>query len=135
MDTERERQNLQRYARGHRQRIDHLRARIDRAQRELRIHEMISALADDSRLPELMRGLAETSEADLRSYLADHGVQLPAELDLKVENVDGDLTVLARYRDDWFPADLSWSAGEGFQGRIVNNWWRHAGTPVAAEGE
>jgi hypothetical protein len=134
MDIERERNDLQRYSRGHRQRINHLQARLHRTQRELRVHEMISDLAGDSRLPDLMRGLAETSHANPRSFLADHGLQLPEEVDLKVENVNGDLTVRATYRDDWFPADLSWSAGDGFQGRVVNNSWRHARTADAAEG-
>jgi hypothetical protein len=135
MDIERERKDLQRYSRGHRQRVDQLRARLHRTQRELRVHEMVIALAADSRLPELMRGLAETSHADPRSHLAAHGVQLPEDLDLNVEIVDGDLTVRATYRDDWFPADLSWSAGDGFQGRITNNWWRQVRTTVVDEGE
>jgi hypothetical protein len=29
-----------------------------------------------------------------------------------------------RNRDDWFPASLSWSSSEGFNGRVTNNSWR-----------
>jgi hypothetical protein len=47
-----ERLDLEHYARGHELRIDYLRERIDRLTRELRLHEMIRGLAENSQLPE-----------------------------------------------------------------------------------
>jgi hypothetical protein len=41
MDTDTEQTDLRHYAEAHQQRIDHLRARIDRSTRELRVHEVI----------------------------------------------------------------------------------------------
>jgi hypothetical protein len=139
MDIDRERADLQQYVEGHQQRIDHLRARIDRSTRELHLHEMIRALAENSQLPEAVRSLAEmtgvesAASRDVRNFLADRGVSVSTELDIRVQNVGDDFSILATYRDDWFPAVLSWSSREGFQGRIINNSWRKAQATTPAE--
>jgi hypothetical protein len=111
----------------HQQRIDHLRARIDRSTRELRVHEMIKDLADNSQLPHALRGLAKMPGAEwatareVRVFLTEYGVSVPAEWDIRVLCGTDDFTVVATNRDDWFPASLSWSSREGFNGRITNN--------------
>jgi hypothetical protein len=48
-------------------------------------------------------------------------VSVPAEWDIRVLCTTDDFTVVATNRDDWFPANLSWSSREGFNGRITNN--------------
>ena len=127
MDTNAEQTDLCHYAQAHQQRIDHLRTRIDRSARELRVHEMIKDLADNSRLPHALRSLAKMPGAelatarDVRVFLAEYGVSVPAEWDIRVECAAGDFSVVATNRDDWFPANLSWSSSEGFNGRITNN--------------
>ena len=127
MNIDAEQTDLCHYAQAHQQRIDHLRARIDRSARELRVHEMIRDLADNSQLPHALRGLAKMPGAeqatarDVRVFLAEYGVRVPAEWDIRVECAAGDFSVVATNRDDWFPANLSWSSREGFNGRITNN--------------
>lgn len=127
MDTNAEQTDLCHYAQAHQQRIDHLRARIDRSARELRAHEMIRDLADNSQLPHALRSLAKMPGAelatarDVRVFLAEYGVSVPAEWDIRVECAAGDFSVVAANRDDWFPANLSWSSREGFNGRITDN--------------
>jgi hypothetical protein len=127
MDTNAEQIDLCHYAEAHRQRIDHLRARIDRSARELRVHEMIRDLANNSQLPHALRSLAKMPGAelatarDVRVFLAEYGVSVPAEWDIRVQCAAGDFSVVATNRDDWFPANLSWSSLEGFNGRITNN--------------
>ena len=139
MEIDQERVDLQHYVEGHQQRIDHLRERIDRSTRELRLHEMIRSLAANSQLPEAMRSLAEMTAAEsrasseVRDFLAEQGVSIPAEFDIRVQGAGDDLWVLATYRDDWFPAELSWSSREGFQGRVVNNTWREMQPTTPAE--
>jgi len=130
MDIDAEQADLRHYAQAHQQRIDHLRARIDRSARELRVHEMIRDFADHSQLPHALRSLAKMPGAelatacDVRVFLAEYGVSVPAEWDIRVECAAGDFSVVATNRDDWFPANLSWSSREGFNGRITNNSWR-----------
>jgi hypothetical protein len=130
MDIDAEQADLCHYAQAHQQRIDHLRARIDRSARELRVHEMIRDLADNSQLPHAMRCLAKMPDAelatarDVRVFLAEYGVSVPAEWDIRVQCIAGDFSVVATNCDDWFPANLSWSSSEGFYGRITNNPWR-----------
>jgi hypothetical protein len=127
MDTNAEQIDLCHYAEAHQQRIDHLRARIDRSARELRVHEMIRDLANNSQLPHALRSLAKMPGAelatarDVRVFLAEYGVSVPAEWDIRVQCAAGDFSVVATNRDDWFPANLSWSSNEGFNGRITNN--------------
>lgn len=127
MDIDTEQTDLCHYARTHQQRIDHLRARIDRSARELRVHETIRDLADNSRLSYALRSLAKMPGAelatarDVRVFLAEYGVSIPAEWDIRVECAADDFSVVATNRDDWFPANLSWSSSEGFNGRITNN--------------
>jgi hypothetical protein len=127
MDIDRERADLQHYVESHQQRVNYLRARIDRSTQELRLHEMIRVLAENSRLPEAVRSLAEmtgvesATSSDVRAFAAERGVSVPTELDIGVQGAGDDFSVLATYRDDWFLADLSWSSKEGFQGRILNN--------------
>jgi hypothetical protein len=127
MDTNAEQTDLCHYAEAHQLRIDHLRARIDRSARELRVHEMIRDLANNSQLPHALRSLAKmpgtelATERDVRVFLAEYGVSVPAEWDIKVQCAAGDFSVVATNRDDWFPANLSWSSSEGFNGRITNN--------------
>jgi hypothetical protein len=127
MNIDAEQTDLCHYARAHQQRTDHLRTRIDRAARELRVHEMIRDLADNSQLPHALRSLAKMPGAelatarDVRVFLAEYGVSVPAEWDIRVECAAGDFSVVAANRDDWFPANLSWSSSEGFNGRITNN--------------
>jgi hypothetical protein len=139
MDIDWERTDLRHYVEGHQQRIDHLRARIDRSTRELRLHEMIRDLADNSQLPDAMRsltkmtGVESATSREVRDFLAEHGVSVPAELDIRVQCAEDDFSVLATYRDDWFPADLSWSSRESFQGRIINNSWRELQATTPAE--
>jgi hypothetical protein len=140
MDIDAEQTDLCHYAEAHRQRIDHLRARIDRSVRELRVHEMIRDLAGNSQLPHAMRSLAKMPAAelatarDVRVFLAEYGVSVPAEWDITVRCAAGDFSVVAINRDDWFPANLSWSSSEGFNGRITNNSWRGLQPAAAAEG-
>jgi len=130
MDIYAEQTDLCRYVEAHRQRIDHLRARIDRSTRELRVHEIIRDLAANSLLPNAMRGLAKMPDAelatsrDVRVFLAEWAVSVPADWDIKVQCTADDFSVVATNRDDWFPAHLSWSSSDGFNGRIVNNSWR-----------
>jgi hypothetical protein len=130
MDIDAEQADLCHYAQAHQQRIDHLRARIDRSARELRVHEMIRDLADNSQLPHAMRCLAKMPDAelatarDVRVFLAEYGVSVPAEWDIRVLCTADEFSVVATNRDDWFPASLSWSSSEGFNGRIMNNSWR-----------
>jgi hypothetical protein len=139
MDIDQERTDLQHFVEGHQQRIHHLRARIDRSTRELRLHEMIKGLAENSQLPEAMRSLAEmtgvasATSSEVRDFLAERGVSVSTELDISVRSTGDDFSVLATYRDDWFPAELSWSTREGFQGRIVNNTWRELQATAQAE--
>ena len=127
MNIDAEQTDLCHYAQAHQQRIDHLRARIDRSARELRVHEMISDLADNSQLPHALRSLAKMPGAelatarDVRVFLVEYGVSVPAEWDIRVECAAGEFSVVAANRDDWFPANLSWSSREGFNGRITNN--------------
>jgi hypothetical protein len=127
MDIDAEQTGLCHYAQAHQQRIDHLRARIDRSARELRVHEMIRDLADNSQLPYALRSLAKMPGAelatarDMRVFLSEYGVSISAEWDIRVECAAGDFSVVATNRDDWFPANLSWSSSEGFNGRITNN--------------
>ena len=127
MDIDAEQTDLCHYAQAHQQRIDHLRARIDRSARELRVHEMIRDLADNSQLLYALRSLAKMPGAelattrDVRVFLAEYGVSVPAEWDIRVECAADDFSVVATNRDDWFPANLSWSSSEGFNGRITNN--------------
>jgi hypothetical protein len=127
MDIDAEQTDLCHYAEAHQQRIDQLRARIDRSARELRVHEMIKDLAGNSQLPYAMRGLVKMPGAewatarDVRVFLAEYGVSVPAEWDIRVLCGADDFTVVATNRDDWFPANLSWSSREGFNGRITNN--------------
>jgi hypothetical protein len=140
MDTNAEQTDLCHYAEAHQLRIDHLRARIDRSARELRVHEMIRDLANNSQLPHALRSLAKmpgaelATERDVRVFLAEYGVSVPAEWDIKVQCAAGDFSVVATNRDDWFPANLSWSSREGFNGRITNNSWRElqAAAPAAS---
>lgn len=126
MEIDAEQTDLCHYAQAHQQRIDHLRARIDRSARELRVHEMIRELVDNSQLPHALRSLAKMPGAelatarDVRVFLAEYGVSVSAEWDIKVECAAGDFSVVATNRD-WFPANLSWSSSEGFNGRITNN--------------
>jgi hypothetical protein len=130
MDIDAEKTDLCHYAEALQQRIDHLRARIDRSMRELLVHEMIKDLADNSELPYAMRGLVKRPGAewatarDVRVFLAEYGVRVPAEWDIRVLCGADDFTVVATNRDDWFPANMSWSSREGFNGRITNNWRR-----------
>jgi len=127
MDIDEERLDLKHYARGHELRIDDLRASIDRLTRELRLHEMIKGLAEDNRLPEAMRSLAEmtgvesATSSEVRDFLAEHGVNVPTELDIRVQGARDDFSGLATYRDNWFLVYLSWSSREGFKGHIVDN--------------
>ena len=129
MDTNAEQTDLCHYARAHQQRIDHLRARIDRSARELRVHEMIRDLADNSQLPHALRSLAKMPGAelatarDVRVFLAEvrRVERHRRKWDIRVECAAGDFSVVAANRDDWFPANLSWSSREGFNGRITNN--------------
>src|SRR4051812_12211870 len=115
MDIEQERADLQQFVEGHQRRIDHLRARIDRSERELRLHELIKDLADNDKVPEAMRSLAETTGLesakpnDVREFLAERGVSVPTELQIRVRRLYDELVVLVTYPDNWFPADLSWS--------------------------
>jgi hypothetical protein len=140
MDTNAEQTDLCHYAEAHQQRIDHLRARIDRSARELRVHEMIRDLANNSQLPHALRSLAKMPGAelatarDVRVFLAEYGVSVSAEWDIRVQCAAGDFSVVATNRDDWFPANLSWSSREGFNGRITNNSWRElqAAAPAAS---
>jgi hypothetical protein len=124
----------------HQQRIDHLKAGIDRSTRELRLHELIRDLAENSKVPEAMRSLVEmrgvesARSNDVRDFLAERGVSVPTELDIRVLRVYDEFSVVATYRDDWFPADLSWSSKDGFHGRIVNYSWREEHATTAAEG-
>jgi hypothetical protein len=140
MNIDTEQTGLRHYAQAHQQRIDHLRARIDRSARELRVHEMIRDLADNSQLPHALRSMAKMPGAelatarDVRVFLAEYGVSVPAEWDIRVQCAAGDFSVVATNRDDWFPANLSWSSREGFNGRITNNSWRElqAAAPAAS---
>jgi hypothetical protein len=140
MDIERERADLQQFVKGHQQRIDHLRARIDRSTRELRLHELIRDLAENSKIPEAMRSLTEMTGVesarsnDVRDFLAERGVSVPTEWDIRVRRAYDEFVVIATYPDEWFPADLSWSSKDGFQGRIVNYTWREAQATSSAEG-
>ena len=90
MDIDTEQTDLSQYAEAHQQRIDHLRARIDRSTRELRVHEVIRDLADNSALPNALRRLAKMAGAewatsrDVRVFLAEYGVSVPAECDIQV---------------------------------------------------
>jgi hypothetical protein len=126
MDIEEERLDLKHYARGHELRIDDLRASLDRLTRELRLHEMIRGLAENSQLPEAMRNLAEmtgvesATSSEVRDFLAERGVSVPTELDIQVQGAGDDFSGLVTYRDDWFLLYLSWSSREGFQGQIVD---------------
>ena len=138
MDIDAEETDLRHYAEAHQQRIDHLRARIDRSARELRVHEMIRDLASSSQLPAAMRGLVDMPDAelatsrDVRVFLAEYGISLPAELDISVRCTAGDFSVVATNRDDWFPASLSWSSSEGFTGRVTSNSRRELQPAAAA---
>jgi hypothetical protein len=51
-------------------------------------------------------------------------VSVSAEWDIRVLCTADEFSVVATNRDDWFPASLSWSSSEGFNGRIMNNSWR-----------
>src|SRR5262249_21376770 len=101
MDIDAEQTDLRHYANAHQQRIDHLRARIYRSMRELRVHEMIRDLAGDSQLPYAMRSLAKMPGAelatarDVRVFLAEYGVSIPAEWDIRVRCTAGDFSVIA----------------------------------------
>jgi hypothetical protein len=101
MDIDAEQTDLCHYAEAHQQRIDHLRARIDRSTRELRVHEMIRDLADNSQLPHALRSLATMPGAelatsrDVRVFLAEYGVSVPAEWDIRVQCTVGDFSVVA----------------------------------------
>jgi len=127
MDICTEQTDLCHYAEAHQQRIDHLRARIDRSARELRVHEVIRDLADNSALPNALRALVRMPGAelansrDVRVFLAEYGVSVPAGWDIRVHCTAGDFSVVATNSDDWFPASLWWSSSEGFNGRITNN--------------
>src|SRR5215469_17662625 len=122
MDIDAEQSDLCHYAEAHQQRIDHLRARIDRSMRELRVHGAIRDLADNPQLPYAMRGLAKmpgaewASARDVRVFLAEYGVSVPAGWDIRVQCTMDDFSVVATNRDDWFPVQLSWSSTEGFHG-------------------
>jgi hypothetical protein len=139
MDIYAEQSDLCRYAEAHQQRIDHLRARIDRSMRELWVHEVIRDLADNSALPNALRTLAEMPGAewatsrDVRLFLAEYGVSIPAEWDIRVHCTVDDFAVVATNRDDWFPAILSWSSTEGFNGRVTNNSQRELRSAAPAE--
>ncbi len=130
MDIDAEQTDLRHYAEAHQQRINHLRARIDRSTRELRIHETIRDLAGNSLLPKALRSLAKmpaaesASSLDVRVFLAEYRVSIPAEWDIRVLCTKGDFAVVATNRDDWFPASLSRSSSDGFNGRVMNNSWR-----------
>lgn len=138
MDIYTEQADLCHYAEAHRQRIDHLQARIDRSTRELRVHEVIRDLADNTLLPNALRALAKLPGAewatarDVRVFLAEYGVSVPAEWDIRVQCTIDDFSVIATNRDDWFLAHLSWSSSEGFNGRITNNSRRERQTAVLA---
>ncbi|HEX4396878.1 MAG TPA: hypothetical protein VH136_04535 [Trebonia sp.] len=138
MDIDAEQTDLCHYAEAHQQRIDHLRARIDRSMRELRVHETIKGLAGNSQLPYAMRGLVKMPGAEWASaravhvFLAEYGVNVPAEWDIRVLCSLDDFTVVATNRDDWFPANLSWSLREGFNGRVTNNSPRELQRAAAA---
>lgn len=126
MEIERELVDLQQYVEEHQQRIDHLRARIERSTRELRLHQMIRGLAENSQLPEAMRSLADmtgvesATSSEVREFLAKRSVIVPPELDIRVQGMGDDFSVVATNRDAWFPAELSWSLREGFNGRIID---------------
>jgi hypothetical protein len=127
MDIDEERLDLKHYARGHELRINDLRASIDRLTRELRLHEMIRDLAENNQLPAAMRSLAEmtgvesATSSEVRGFLAEHGVTVPTELDIRVQGAGDSFSGLATYRDDWYLVYLSWSSREGFNGQIVDN--------------
>ena len=59
MDMERERATLESLVESHQRRVNHLRERIDRSARELRTHEVIRSISENSSLPDAMRSLAE----------------------------------------------------------------------------
>jgi hypothetical protein len=71
-----------------------------------------------------MPGAEWATSRDVRIFLAEYGVSVPAEWDIRVLCTADDFSVVATNRDDWFPATLSWSSSEGFNGRITNNSWR-----------
>ncbi|WP_155127306.1 hypothetical protein [[Actinomadura] parvosata] len=139
MNVDEERTDLQHYLDGHRQRIEHLQARIDRAVHELRLHEMIVKLIQNPRLPQAVRGLAEMSSTasrtsiDTRDFLARDGVSVPSDFDISMQGEGDDFSVVITRRDQWYPAELSWSPRDGFQGRILNNAWREAKDAIPTE--
>jgi hypothetical protein len=126
MEIERELVDLQQHVEEHQQRIDHLRARIERSTRELRLHQMIRGLAENSQLPEAMRSLADmtgvesATSSEVREFLAKRSVIVPPELDVRVQGMGDNFSVVATNRDAWFSAELSWSSREGFNGRIID---------------
>jgi hypothetical protein len=128
MDINEERLELRRIVEDHQQRIEQLKKRIDRSMRELQLHEMISSLAASRELPEAVRSLAavagveSAASADIHNLLAERGVSIPTKLEIRALGTGDDFSVFATYPDDSFPAYLSWSSKEGFQGRIVNNF-------------
>lgn len=140
MDIDAEQNDLRDYAEAHQQRIDRLRARIDRSARELRVHETIRDLAGNGQLPYAMRGLAKMPAAELAStsvvrvFLAEYGVSVPAEWDVRVRRTARDFSVAITNHDDCFPANLWWNSIDGFNGFIVNNSWREL-QPVTLAGD
>ena len=134
MEIERDLIDLQQYVEEHQRRIEHLRARIERSTRELRIHQMIRGLAENSQLAEAMRSLADmtgvesATSSEVREFLAKRSVIVPPELDVRVQGTGDDFSVVATNRDAWFSAELSWSSREGFNGRIIDYSRRAART-------
>jgi protein subunit release factor A len=128
MDINEERLELRRIVDGHQQRIEQLRERIDRSMRELRLHEMISSLAGNKELPEAVRSLAavegveSAASTDIHNLLAERGLSIPTELEIRALGGGDKFSVFATYPDDSFPTYLSWSSEDGFQGQIVNNF-------------
>lgn len=112
MDIDAEQTDLRHYADAHQQRIDHLQARIYRS----------------------IPGAELATARDVRVFLAEYGVGIPAEWDIRVRCTTGDFSVIATNDDDWFPANLSWSSRDGFSGRVTSNSWRALQQAVPAAG-
>jgi hypothetical protein len=126
MDIERERAALQHLVESQQRRIDHLKDRIDRSTGELLLHKVVGALVENSHLPEAMHSLATVPDvdsktpSDLRAYLAERGVIVPTEFDLTVQGTGENCTVVGTYRDEMFPARVSWNPQAGFSVRMWN---------------
>jgi hypothetical protein len=89
MEPDTERAGLSRALEAHTRRSNHLHEVIERATRELRVHELAHDLAANEDLQSAVRGVADMAgvefldEEDLRRSLAERGVSVPAQLQLR----------------------------------------------------